>query len=99
MRTRIMLCCVAAIVATFAVADVADAGNKKHKGLKRTPQVAEFNRRVGGYSYDYNDAIIDYRDETILEGPNTYEPTGPLDRDTFFDSNVTSFGSDAPYMN
>jgi hypothetical protein len=101
MRKALILGIAAALAGSLAFADLALADGQKRKGMKRKPAVAEYNRRanVGGYSYDYSDAIIDYRDETILEAPNIYESTGPLDNDMFFDTNVTPFGSDAPYMN
>jgi hypothetical protein len=99
MRRTLVLGLVVALAGTLAAADLSLADGQKRKGMKRKPAVAEYNRRVGGYSYDYPDAIIDYRDEAILEAPNIYESTGPLDNDMFFDANVTPFGSDAPYMN
>ena len=54
------------------------------------------NRRVGGYSYNYLDGVLDFRDSTILRDPIHSRQSVPFDRDFFFDSGVLR-QNDAPY--
>lgn len=54
------------------------------------------NRRVGGYSYNYLDGVLDYRDSTILRDPTHARQSVPFDRDFFFDSGLLRY-NDAPY--
>jgi hypothetical protein len=76
----------------------ADAASKK-KRHKSTAIVSNKNGSVGGYSYRYEDAVVEFRDRTILRDPNLGMQGGPFDSGYFFDSNVTPYGSQAPYMN
>lgn len=46
------------------------------------------NRRVGGYSYNYLDGVLDFRDSTILRDPTQARQSVPFDRDFFFESGV-----------
>lgn len=54
------------------------------------------NRRVGGYSYNYLDGVLDFRDSTILRDPPHARQSVPFDRDFFFDSGVLRH-NDSPY--
>lgn len=54
------------------------------------------NRRVGGYSYNYLDGVLDFRDATILRDPMHARQSVPFDRDFFFDSGLLR-QNDAPY--
>lgn len=88
-----------AAIASLSLAPVpADAAGKK-KPRKTTAVVAGKTIRVGGYSYKYVDAIVEFRDRTFLRDPHLGTQDGPFDSGYFFDSNVTPFGSDAPYLN
>lgn len=66
---------------------------------RKKPQVAGFTQRVGGYSYDYSDVQLGYDSTSALRDPNLDAQGGPFDSGFFFDSNVTPFGSRAPYFN
>ncbi|KAB2848112.1 MAG: hypothetical protein F9K44_11725 [Hyphomicrobiaceae bacterium] len=65
---------------------------------RQGPRVYGFysSRRVGGYSYNYLDGVLDYRDSTILRDPSHARQSVPFDRDFFFDSGLLR-QNDAPY--
>ena len=95
------LAVVPVLLATVALAGsaaltTAEAGPKK-KPRKTTAVVMRQN--TGGYSYTYNDAVVEFRDRSVLRDPNLDAQGGPFDSGYFFDSNVTAYGSDAPYLN
>ena len=93
-------CCIACIGAVAMIAltvSSADAGSKK-KRHKTTAIVSSERGAVGGYSYRYEDAMVEFRDQTILRDPHLGSQGDPFDSGYFFNSNVTPFGSDAPYM-
>jgi hypothetical protein len=61
------------------------------------PQVRGFVKRRGGYSYSYNDSVIDYRDTSILRDmQTTRRQGGPFDNGFFFDSGISRY-NDSPY--
>lgn len=65
------------------------------------PEVRGFRRGVGGYSYSYPDAEIDYRDRALLD-PSLADPSdsfGPFDFGGFFDSGSTGPINHSPYLN
>jgi hypothetical protein len=63
------------------------------------PQVRGYVERKGGYSYNYSDSMIDYRDTSLLsEGYTGRRQTQPFDNDFFFDSGVSRHNS-SPYLN
>jgi hypothetical protein len=60
------------------------------KSYKTGPRVAGLIQRRGGYSYRFADTFV---------VPETVDQGGPFDSGFFFRSNVTAYGSQAPYMN
>ena len=113
---RVMVCVAAlcgVIVASLATPALAGSAKKgqsnqlnqhpKSDYYRGAPQVRGFHRSVGGYSYNYLDGILDYRDQSVFLDPNLSsrrDNNGPFDSGFFFDSNVSgSIISDAPYMN
>lgn len=69
--------------------------SKYYRGLG--PQVRGYVKRRGGYSYTYNDGVIDYRDTSILrDHQTTRRQGGPFDNGFFFDSGISRY-NDSPY--
>jgi hypothetical protein len=63
------------------------------------PQVRGYVARRGGYSYSYNDSIIDYRDTSIHRDHRSWRgQAAPFDSDFFFDSGILRNNS-SPYHN
>jgi hypothetical protein len=62
------------------------------------PQVRGYVKR-GGYSYNYADSMLDYRDRSLLtQGFTGRRQSMPFDNDFFFDSGVSRNNS-SPYLN
>ena len=69
-----------------------------YKPTKPQPLVRGARRRVGGYSYNYEDSIIDFRDTSVFLDPRLDNPsTGPFDSGYFFDSGVER-QNNSPYL-
>lgn len=69
-----------------------------YKPTKPKPQVRGARKRVGGYSYNYQDSIIDFRDRSVFLDPAIEKPSlGPFDGDFFFDSGVERHNN-SPYL-
>jgi len=60
------------------------------------PQVRGFRKRVGGYSYSYNDSIISYQDDSLYRDPEITRQSLPFDSGFFFDSNIMPHNN-SPY--
>ena len=100
-HTSLVACCIACVGAVAMIglaSSSADAGSKK-KPHKTTATVSTKSGGVGGYSFRYEDVVIEFRDLSILRDPHLGTQAGPFDSGYFFDSNVTAVGSEAPYMN
>jgi hypothetical protein len=93
----VLLASLAAIASLSLSPAPAEAAGKKKP--RKTTAVAGYSVRVGGYSYKYEDAVVEFRDRSILRDPHLGTQDGPFDSGYFFDSNVTPWGSDAPYLN
>ncbi|MGI9406529.1 MAG: hypothetical protein ACR2O4_09170 [Hyphomicrobiaceae bacterium] len=81
----------------------ADAGSaisksRKAKASRATPQVRGSSQGVGGYSYSYEDSIIDFRDRSVFLDPSIDNQSGPFDSGFFFDSGVER-QNESPYLN
>lgn len=69
---------------------------KNRKPIRGVVHPRKLPAHVGGYSY----TVIDtYTVPPIVIAPNLVHQGGPFDSGFFFDSNVTTIGSQAPYMN
>ena len=101
------------ILATGMMTGEATAGERKTRAVEQGPQLNEhpnskyyrgqgpqvrgFVKRRGGYSYSYNDSVIDYRDTSILRDTQTSRRQGgPFDSGFFFDSGTSRY-NDSPY--
>ncbi|MEO0619698.1 MAG: hypothetical protein AAFZ01_10525 [Pseudomonadota bacterium] len=83
---------------TSAIAGGASASSPFYKPTKPRPQVRGSRQRVGGYSYNYEDSIIDFRDRSVFLDPKvTSGSTGPFDSGYFFDSGVER-QNNSPYL-
>ncbi|MEL7542167.1 MAG: hypothetical protein AAGJ70_00165 [Pseudomonadota bacterium] len=81
-----------------AVAGGATASTPFYKPTNPQPQVRGSRQRVGGYSYNYEDSIIDFRDRSVFLNPKvTSKSTGPFDSGYFFDSGVER-QNNSPYL-
>lgn len=80
-----------------APAEAGASKSSKAKASKRTPQVRGSSRRVGGYSYSYEDSIIDFRDRSVFLDPTIDQQSGPFDSGFFFESGVER-QNDSPYL-
>lgn len=87
-----------------SLATTADAGGASssttpfYKATKPRPQVRGSRKRVGGYSYNYEDSIIDYRDRSVFLDPRFDNSlTGPFDSGFFFDSGIERHNN-SPYL-
>lgn len=49
-------------------------------------RVAGFERRIGGYSYSYDDATIDFRDDALSDDPSLVRQDSVFDGGFWFDS-------------
>lgn len=107
MTVLVRLALICAIALTPLATVPAEAHQKKRlkqhtaklaKARKR-PQVAGFSQRAGGYSYDYEDVQLGYHGDNLVRDPHFDRQGGPFDSGFFFDSNVTPYGSSAPYFN
>jgi hypothetical protein len=67
---------------------------KKEKPLKGTVRY----KRVGGYSYKYQDTIMSPSEAKRFWDPPSQSISGPFDSGFFFDSAQRPNGGDAPYM-
>lgn len=63
------------------------------------PQVRGYSKRVGGYSFSRADVLNNPGDRIMLQQPIHGGQGAPFDSGFFFDSNVTSYGGQAPYQN
>ena len=101
------------ILSTGMVAGEASAGERRTRTVEQGPQFNEhpnskyyrgqgpqvrgYVKRRGGYSYSYNDSVIDYRDTSILRDSQTMRRQGgPFDNGFFFDSGISRY-NDSPY--
>lgn len=90
-----VLAAFAMVFAAMITASVpADAAKKGYKPLKGTIYYKQ--RRIGGYSYKYVDAIDTRRfvDRSMTAQSNA----GPFDSGFFFTQPTAPHGGDAPYM-
>lgn len=93
------LLAIAVLALTVAPTGSVAGAHERKKARKSTATVTSRPAAVGGYSYSYDDAVVEYRDRSILRDPHMETQDGPFDSGYFFDSNVTPYGSDAPYLN
>lgn len=106
MSSRFTFVIAAAAVAAFALsapqlASSAQAGSATspfYKPTKPKPQVRGARQRVGGYSYTWQDSILDHRDRSVFLDPKLENnSTGPFDSGFFFDSGVERHNN-SPYL-
>ena len=112
---RIALVLAAGLLSSGLFAGDASAGDRRSRYGEPSPQLSEhpnsryyrgqgpqvrgYVKRRGGYSYNYSDSIIDYRDTSILRDYQTSRTQGgPFDSGFFFDSGNTR-QNDSPYLN
>ena len=109
MKRVFLVAAIAALGFTFLSVQPSFAGSKQsgstlsqHPNSKyyrgSGPQVKGYRRRVGGYSYNRNDSIIAYQDDSLYREPEIIRQNGPFDSGFFFDSSVELL-NDAPYLN
>ena len=109
--TRIVAFLVAAIVMAPALAvgraEAANGAQGQAPQLSQHPQSGYYRGgsrmrgRVGGYSYSYQDAITDPRDESVYQDPELFRQSDPFDSGFFFDSDTAGgpVTSSSPYPN
>ena len=108
MKRVFMVAALVALGFTFLSAQPSFAGGKQqgstlsqHPNSQyyrgKGPQVRGFRRRVGGYSYSYNDSIISYQDNSLYRDPEIERQSSPFDSGFFFDSSVLPL-NDSPYL-
>ena len=93
----------AIMLASMCVHPSAEANDKKSadgKPLRVTvhPTQKRARRPIGGYSYSRTDSISAAETRRFIDPPRQ-SPSGPFDRDFFFDTPDSPRGGQSPYMN
>jgi hypothetical protein len=83
-------------VAPFEPAAAQETAKKSEKPLRGVVRY----KRIGGYSYKYQDTIMSPSESRRFTDPGSARQSvsGPFDSGFFFDSAITKNGGDAPYM-
>lgn len=115
MKRLAVIAALAGLSSVLVSASPADAGGRRYRTVEQGPQLSEhpnaryyrgqgpqvrgYVKRRGGYSYNYSDSVVEFRDLSILRDyQNSRSQGGPFDSGFFFDSGIQRY-NESPNLN